>query len=468
MNNPKIKRHYRTTNIANSDNNLPTGVRENLPQLRPEKRVLKISDFEKKFSIIYKKPHSIFITKDILKDLMNAELSILEEEVIINLRKYNKVFTFASKSDIMNKIYIEELYQKYDQNHTILKAPVKIKKKRTKASSPAKLDINNEKMSQAIENIDNGLSAKTAAKLFGLKYNQIKWCLQKRKIGQIPKLEKRGRKTKILKIYLDFLENHLTTPRNRFTSLYTLKTIILRRFNLSPTEISTNLIHKMIRKINFSYKKNRKIFEARNTAKTKQSRYDLIEEIIKHRMLNRKFIYIDETGFNNFIIPIFGYSPKGERLTYEVQPKTNNFSVLAAFSDEGILAYQIFEKGISGRDFGAFMANLILKTDMQNKGLNNFVFFMDNAKIHIAKSWKILREHIITCFNAPYSPFLNPIEELFALWKHHYRMRKIQNQKDVISNIISSSKEINERHALGFIKHSVKYYIDCLDLKDIN
>ena len=102
-------------------------------------------------------------------------------------------------------------------------------------------------------------------------------------------------------------------------------------------------------------------------------------------MLNRKFIYIDETGFDNFIIPIFGYSKRGIKLSYQVQSRsTIVLGVLAAFTDEGILAYQIFEKGVSGKDFGAFIVNLILNTELQIRGLNNSVFFMVNAKIHEA------------------------------------------------------------------------------------
>jgi len=73
--------------------------------------------------------------------------------------------------------------------------------------------------------------------------------------------------------------------------------------------------------------------------------------------LGRKFIYLDETGFNNILIPIYGYSKKGEPVSYSGQPKCSNHSVLAALTDEGILGYQIFEKAVRGKDFACFLIN---------------------------------------------------------------------------------------------------------------
>ena len=44
---------------------------------------------------------------------------------------------------------------------------------------------------------------------------------------------------------------------------------------------------------------------------------------------------------------------------------------------------------------------------------------MDNAQIHKSDSLKELRNFIKIQFNAPYSPALNPIEELFSLAKYY-------------------------------------------------
>lgn len=105
---------------------------------------------------------------------------------------------------------------------------------------------------------------------------------------------------------------------------------------------------------------------------------------------------------------------------------------------------------------------------MQSQGLDNYVFFFDNASIHKAKIWERLRAYLNICFNAPYSPFLNPIEELFALWKFYYRRFNTEgNKDDVIKNIIKASHMIEKRQAIGFVKHAIEFYQDCLEEKEI-
>ena len=46
---------------------------------------------------------------------------------------------------------------------------------------------------------------------------------------------------------------------------------------------------------------------------------------------------------------------------------------------------------------------------------------MDNAKIHKCKKLQPLLSKLNILYNAPYSPFLNPIEKFFALFKHKIR-----------------------------------------------
>ena len=84
--------------------------------------------------------------------------------------------------------------------------------------------------------------------------------------------------------------------------------------------------------------------QKRNIQETKLKRFNLIEEIINHIRVGRKFIYIDETGFNTFVTPISGYAKKSEKCVYEYKKRTNNFSVIAAMTEDGILGYQSSKK----------------------------------------------------------------------------------------------------------------------------
>ena len=59
----------------------------------------------------------------------------------------------------------------------------------------------------------------------------------------------------------------------------------------------------------------------------------------------------------------------------------------------------------------------------------------DNAKIHHAKKLKTLRSYLKVFFLAPYSPFLNPIEEVFALVKFNYKKSLLKNDLRLEINI---------------------------------
>ena len=57
---------------------------------------------------------------------------------------------------------------------------------------------------------------------------------------------------------------------------------------------------------------------------------------------------------------------------------------------------------------------------------------MDNANIHKAKILKSLYQHINIFYNAPYSPFMNPIEEFFGYLKNKIRKINYKNRHELI------------------------------------
>ena len=54
---------------------------------------------------------------------------------------------------------------------------------------------------------------------------------------------------------------------------------------------------------------------------------------------------------------------------------------------------------------------------------------MDNAAIYKSKKLKTLKNSLQVQFLAPYSPFLNPIEEFFGEIKHYFRKNNLLYRK---------------------------------------
>ena len=79
-----------------------------------------------------------------------------------------------------------------------------------------------------------------------------------------------------------------------------------------------------------------------------------------------------------------------------------------------LLGFQIFDGSVKGEDFGAFVINLINNTEKLNRNLDKMIFFCDNCSVHKVMACKELFAKVRFKYNTPYSPFLNPVEELFG------------------------------------------------------
>lgn len=64
---------------------------------------------------------------------------------------------------------------------------------------------------------------------------------------------------------------------------------------------------------------------------------------------------------------------------------------------------------------------------------------MDNCSIHKATVLDDLYECLHIFFLPPYSPFLNPIEEIFGTWKFFYRKRLLEADYSLMERIIFSA-----------------------------
>jgi hypothetical protein len=173
-----------------------------------------------------------------------------------------------------------------------------------------------------------------------------------------------------------------------------------------------------------------------------------------------QMIFIDESGFNNHVIPIFGYAKKGRKCVVEVHPKTSNISVLAAITQSCLLGFQIFRGSVKAKDFGCFLINLI-EFSPEILGRKD-PMFLDNASIHKAQVLRDLLQTLNIIYLTPYSPFLNPIEEYFGLWKFHFRMYESNDEYQIVFHIVKSALSIHRSKLAKFFVHSLLYREKCL------
>ncbi len=142
----------------------------------------------------------------------------------------------------------------------------------------------------------------------------------------------------------------------------------------------------------------------------------------------RRLVFIDETWVKTNMAPIRGWSRCGERLPAKTPHghwKTLTF--IAALRHDRIDAPCVFDGPINGQSFTAYVEQILAPT--LNPG---DIVVLDNLGSHKGKCVRtaIRAAGAKLFFLPPYSPDLNPIEQVFAKLKHLMRKAAERNIDD--------------------------------------
>ena len=101
-------------------------------------------------------------------------------------------------------------------------------------------------------------------------------------------------------------------------------------------------------------------------------------------------------------------------------------------------------------DFGEYIDQFLDYLDREEE--ENRIIIMDNVPFHKASE---IREKIESRshrleFLPPYSPFLNPIEEVFSKWKGIVKQNNCQTEDQLLDCIHNASEEIDESNCTEF------------------
>jgi len=127
------------------------------------------------------------------------------------------------------------------------------------------------------------------------------------------------------------------------------------------------------------------------------------------------FVFIDETGATTNMIRRYGWGPRGERLV-DAAPhghwKTTTF--VAGLRATGIIAPLVLDGPMTGAAFRAWTEQMLAPALSPGD-----VVAMDNLAAHKVAGVReaILAAGASVLYLPPYSPDLNPIEQLFAKLK---------------------------------------------------
>ena len=147
----------------------------------------------------------------------------------------------------------------------------------------------------------------------------------------------------------------------------------------------------------------------------------------------QRLVFIDETWIKTNMAPLRGWGRKGKRVPAHVPHghwRTQTF--LAALPCDRLTAPCVFDGPINGTCFLAYVEQVLVPTlkpgdivVMDNLGSHKSKAVRDAIKAAGARLW----------FLPPYSPDLNPIEQVFAKIKHWMRQAERRTATEVWKHV---------------------------------
>lgn len=167
----------------------------------------------------------------------------------------------------------------------------------------------------------------------------------------------------------------------------------------------------------------------------------------------KRLVFIDESGFNLAMTPLYARAPKGQR-AYGQIPKNRgeNSSLIAALSlDEGVCAAMTLEGAVDGIAFKVYMQEVLVP--MLRPGQ---VVVLDNLQVHKNQAVRetIEAQGCELLFLPSYSPDFNPIEQAFSKLKTFVRKHKARTKQALDDAIAAALKAITLKDVIGWFTHT--------------
>lgn len=166
----------------------------------------------------------------------------------------------------------------------------------------------------------------------------------------------------------------------------------------------------------------------------------------------KRLVFIDETWVKTNMAPLRGWSTRGKRLVAHTPYghwKTMTF--IAALRHDRISAPWVIDGPINGELFALYVEKVLAPTLAKGE-----VVILDNLGSHKGKSARnairATGAHLL--FLPPYSPDLNPIEQVFAKLKHLMRAAEPRDVEATWRKVGELLDLFSEEECANYLKNS--------------
>lgn len=327
----------------------------------------------------------------------------------------------------------------------------------------AKKNLNAETRMKIIEAYNQGEKLQTLSCLFSVSYQTICRIINKYiSTGIINRNSKGGiRNRKLSNEAITYMKELIAN--NCSISLKEIKNKLISKFNI---RVCLSTIHNNLTNFLYTFKRVSLQPETRNSEDLLEKRrlYALNWTNMVSQYDGSNIIFLDETGFNVSLRSKYGRSIKGKMAIQRVRTiRSKNFSVCCAISKNKIIYYKKQDFPFNTDSFLCFIEEL--KVKLRLEGMTNMIIVMDNVAFHKSSiiNTKLTEHGHSIVYLPPYSPFLNPIENMFSKVKQLVRSRRVNDQQELFIAIDESFAAILEADCRGYYRHMLSFIPKCLN-----
>ena len=207
------------------------------------------------------------------------------------------------------------------------------------------------------------------------------------------------------------------------------------RLHNEGVDVSRSTVYRMAQSQHISHQmivpKPAAVFTRRIT----QQRFDYATRV--NDKPDQELWFLDESGFNLHVAPLRCWSVVGVTPVEAVPVnRGKNVSLLMLIAPDGIVFYETKQGAFNGSDFVLFLEALAARFREVRNG--DVCLVMDNARIHHAVCARefMVENGINHLYLPPYSPDLNPIENVFGTLKTRFRKRGVVRSRNALERRI--------------------------------
>ena len=168
-----------------------------------------------------------------------------------------------------------------------------------------------------------------------------------------------------------------------------------------------------------------------NTPANKESRIKAVEKLRDYIHGGAKWVCVDETSWSIAQTPAYGWSEEGKQCIITKCKNGLRMTSCCSIDCDGTGYCNLILAENTLETFDAYFKRLMKYYDDQQR---KCVFWCDNCNIHNHMLNLVKNTNHVVVFNSAYSPELNPIENIFGIWKNSIE-KEMRTYKGITSFI---------------------------------